>query len=565
MTQSIVQAFPLPNIRKLFIPDPGFTMFDSDLDRADLQVVVWESGEPELKAALKMGVDMHILNATTLAGKDAPLEELVESHPRYDHWRGTFKKERQLAKSFIHGCITAGHEVLTPQGWIAVESYIDGTPILAWNTSNRAFWDIPSYFHRDNAVDLISFEGESWSQEMTWDHRVPYDNDSTGWRVALAMDIGKSARLPKSGLYEPIFSLEGLSDNSFQFARQIAAYQADGTLDSSNALVFHIRKKRKLERLKELFPEATVSQWSDDSYGVRVPREQHFITPDYKIAGPWMLSWSCEALQAWLQELPHWDGTYGKTSRVEVMGVSKQHIEWVATISHLCGKAASLGVKTNREGNRQDLWCTGINNRTKARVSSMKITRRVLDMPVRVYCPRVSSGYFFFRRNGKIGVTGNTNYGGKERTMAIAAGITVAQAARFQSIYFGKYPGIKKWHERTEAQLHKHRFVENKFGYRRQYFDRLDGLLPEALAWVPQSTVALVINKIWHHLFTHHPHIQVLLQVHDSLVGQFPTHRKSECIQQIKAAGQAIVIPYDDPLTIPIGVKTSESSWGEVM
>ena len=94
----------LPNVRKLFIPDNGFTFFDMDLDRADLQVVVWEADDAELKAALKLGVDMHLLNAYALTGKPTPpLEELAEGHPKYLDWRMPYKKERELAKKFIHG------------------------------------------------------------------------------------------------------------------------------------------------------------------------------------------------------------------------------------------------------------------------------------------------------------------------------------------------------------------------------------------------------------------------------------------------------------------------------
>lgn len=261
MSLAIKDKYKLPNIRKLFIPDPSYTIFDSDLDRADLQVVVWEAGEEELKVALRLGVDMHLLNAYTLAnGAIPPLEELVEGHSRYDTHRGAKKKERQLAKSFIHG----------------------------------------------------------------------------------------------------------------------------------------------------------------------------------------------------------------------------------------------------------------------------------------------------------------TNYGGGPRTMAIAAGITVHMADRFQKIYFGKYPGIKAWHTRTEEQLRRNRFVTNQFGYRRYYFDRIDGLLPEALAWVPQSSVAIYINKVWHRIHHNLPDVQILLQVHDSLVGQFPTHLKSPMVEALKREAREIAIPYPEPLVIPLGVKTSEISWGDV-
>jgi len=124
------------------------------------------------------------------------------------------------------------------------------------------------------------------------------------------------------------------------------------------------------------------------------------------------------------------------------------------------------------------------------------------------------------------------------------------------------HPGIKKWHERTEEQIRKYRFVENRFGYRWYIFDRLDQLLPEAVAWIPQSTVGIVINRCWLNFYNNIPEVQVLLQVHDSLAGQFPTHRKEIIVPQMLEQSR-IVIPYDTPLIIPTGIKTSEISWGD--
>jgi DNA polymerase I len=156
-----------------------------------------------------------------------------------------------------------------------------------------------------------------------------------------------------------------------------------------------------------------------------------------------------------------------------------------------------------------------------------------------------------------------TNYGGKPRTMAAAAGITVYESELAQKRYFGRYPGILKWHERTMEQLNTKRYVENKFGYRRYYFDRLDSLLPEALAWVPQSTVACYINRVWVAIYDNVPDVWVLLQVHDSLAGQFPTHKAEFLKARMKEEAKKIIVPYDDPLIIPVGIKTSPVSWGD--
>lgn len=156
-----------------------------------------------------------------------------------------------------------------------------------------------------------------------------------------------------------------------------------------------------------------------------------------------------------------------------------------------------------------------------------------------------------------------TNYGGGARTMAINCGITVAQSEMFQRRWFAMHPGIMAWHRRTEASLKATHSVTNAFGYRRHYFDRIDSILPEALAWVPQSTVALYINLIWLRFFLNIPELQALLQVHDSLAGQFPYHLKDWVVARMKEEAAEAIIPYPDPLIIPVGVSISEKSWGD--
>lgn len=108
------------------------------------------------------------------------------------------------------------------------------------------------------------------------------------------------------------------------------------------------------------------------------------------------------------------------------------------------------------------------------------------------------------------------------------------------------------------------RTIYNAFGYRRIYLDRIDGLLPEGLAWVPQSSVALIISlmqmAIEDELGERAP---ILLQVHDSIVGQYRTEDESSVLPAIKRASH-IAIPYPDPLYIPLDLATSTSSWGEV-
>lgn len=165
-------------------------------------------------------------------------------------------------------------------------------------------------------------------------------------------------------------------------------------------------------------------------------------------------------------------------------------------------------------------------------------------------------------KQAKMGVHA-TNYGARPRTLAIALGVTVKEAEAFQKAWFKAHPGLWAWRERVENSLLTTRMVRNRFGYRRYYFDRIENLLPEALAWIPQSTVANVINLGMRKVFDSVPAAELLLQVHDSIVFQCPLESYLETTQAVIEALR-VPIPYSDPLVIGVGAKASAVSWGDV-
>lgn len=156
-----------------------------------------------------------------------------------------------------------------------------------------------------------------------------------------------------------------------------------------------------------------------------------------------------------------------------------------------------------------------------------------------------------------------TNYGASARTLARALGLTIREAEAFISNWFRAHPGIKDWHERVASDLQTKREVRNAFGFRRYYFDRIEHLLPEALAWIPQSTVAIVTNRGIENLYYNLPSVEVLLQVHDSIVWQVREALFHSVLPEVRKALE-ITIPYEDPLIIPVGIQISNKSWGDV-
>lgn len=158
-----------------------------------------------------------------------------------------------------------------------------------------------------------------------------------------------------------------------------------------------------------------------------------------------------------------------------------------------------------------------------------------------------------------------TNYLGTARGLAMRLGISVAESERTQNWYFHRFPRIKERQEYMKEQLRRHRYVQNAFGYRRYYFDRIDDdVFRQAAAWIPQSSVAVYINHIWARFVVNIPQIEVLLQVHDSIVGQFPTHLHDWVVKQMFDEASQVVLPYSDPLVIPLGAQFSTKNWGDV-
>ncbi len=185
----------------------------------------------------------------------------------------------------------------------------------------------------------------------------------------------------------------------------------------------------------------------------------------------------------------------------------------------------------------------------------------------------------------KKGVHG-TNYGALASTLAYRLRWTNSEADEFQERWFELHPNIRGWHLRTERCLsglqcwkcfaftngahvcpdcsaNVGRTIGNRFGYRVVYFDRVNDLLTKALAWTPQSSVAINCNKGAIALVDNVPWVEFLLQVHDSIIVQYPI-KYSDRLDDIKTALHSVSIPYKPvPLTIPWEAKVSRTNWGD--
>ncbi len=179
------------------------------------------------------------------------------------------------------------------------------------------------------------------------------------------------------------------------------------------------------------------------------------------------------------------------------------------------------------------------------------------------YDPKRIRRKLTWRDECKRGVHG-TNYLSSVRGLAAVLGWSLAEVERFQRTWFSLNPGILDWHRRVEDSISRTRNVRNQFGLSITYFDRPDNILPKAIAWIPQSTVATVCSRGAVQLDAGLPWAQILLQVHDSVVLQIPSHRATPSSFSAIRRHLEVECPYADPLTIPWSLAISERSWAEV-
>ena len=124
-----------------------------------------------------------------------------------------------------------------------------------------------------------------------------------------------------------------------------------------------------------------------------------------------------------------------------------------------------------------------------------------------------------------------TNFLGTPPTMAKHAKLPISMVKTFQENYFAAFPGIAAWHQSIFYSLEHFAQLTTPFGRRRFFFGRPKDMATRraAVAHQPQSMTGDEINtgilKLWRA-----NRVQLLIQVHDSILFQFPEELEDEIV-----------------------------------
>ncbi|NJL70370.1 MAG: hypothetical protein HC888_01570 [Candidatus Competibacteraceae bacterium] len=546
-------------LRYPFIADEGMILVNVDLEQADARnvgAVIWNMFcDHEDPAIAAKAADY--LNACESGDTHSMVAKM--SWPELE-WPAEFKdwkdfcdnidvypgvSYRQAAKKLGHACLTADHEVLTPDGWVSISN--KPPVVMEWDTGGTRFAPVSNWTDKIVECEMHSFEGTSISALMTPDHRVPYTRDTRScvMREAPAMD-GPQPNMPLG------FGWEGGTE--VVPARLIAAVMADGHVEQ-NSTRFHLAKDRKFIRLSQLC----------HLYGVK---ETVQMGGKVKIAGTYpkkpgafMFNWTRQCLEDFLDELKYWDGTQSSTA-VSISSADRETLEWFQTFGRICGIGGNIQ-KPQRSGFGGD--CHRLQQNRRKWASGKSIKHVVLpEASTHVFCPTVPSGWFYVRRNGKIFVTGNTNYMGKPKSIAERTHIALSVVEAFQPRYFAGFPLIPLWQQKTIEEIRTTGTLITPYGRRRHFYGRGDDseTWRQAIAYRPQSMTGEQIDRGITQLWRGMPEAQLLIQVHDSILFQVPYAQHEELVPRaLELLRFPVELKHGRMFEVPLEAKTGYN-WG---
>ncbi len=529
-------------LRRPFVADPGMKLAYIDLEQAESRAVgaiCWnlfhDGGYLDACESGDLHTSVCRMGWTNLPWTgDLRVDKSIAEQPFYRQ-----HSYRHMAKVLGHGCLTEDHEVLTPEGWVSISDKPE--IIMTWNETQSKFESVSAWTDFQYTGTLNSFEGNSISLNMTDDHRVPYRTSSDAPLKEKLASQGPGTHMPLG------FGFIGGTENPP--ARLIAAIMSDGHIISKKSTVFHLHKQRKIKRLKYLCELYNVEFKKNENSKYRVGFSCE------KKAGPYMFNWSTEALDAFLDEYKYWDGHIANTS-VSLFSADKEHLNWIKTLGRLRGIGGNINVSVSGFGQNPAYSLQQNNRRWTAGKSVEHDKINVSD--IRVLCPTVPSSWFYVRHKEKICVTGNSNYNGKPPTMAQHTKLETSLIKDFQTRYFTAFPAIPKWHQWVSQQLQSEGHLYTLTGHRRWFFGRRndDTTLREAIAYGPQGTVGVLLNRgmlnVWRLNIS-----QLLLQIHDAIVVQFPEKQEDVIVPQlVQALRVPIELAHGRTLIIPSEAKT---------
>lgn len=599
--------------KHFLLADPGYLLWVLDGEQAEWVSTAFIAGERKMIKVMEdywagIGPDPHTATASMITGLSIDLVKQEEQYFEEKNLGHTsdlsiiasarkeiFKKDLAAEAAYKRAlfipttmtlrqagkkCLVPDTEVLTPTGWITIDRLTTQHKIMTWDQEKLSFSQVKEMHEYPVNEYLLELSGRYLHQIVTKEHKLIVGSNRTKKYKSISAEnfdqiITSDTFLPLVGDY----ASKGYTWlDSPDVIRLLVAIQADGWVRPHGGLNLGVFKKRKCVRAESIL-KALKLKYTQTTQGYYlsldnpIVQKMKALLAKEKLFGPYLLQLSSETLDAFLEELPYWDGMVSKKL---YMTTVQENAIWAQTISHLRGRRCSIYKRAQHKScfGKKPVYCLTLSSVKRVFASNLSV--KEIPYKGKVYCPTVPSGAFLIRSQGKISVTGNSNHGfnygmGSDK-FSIEHTIPLADARRSHTFYHRGYSGLEKWYQRLQREL---RTLENPFGRRVRLLGRWEhSLFNQAYSFKPQSTVAdLTIQEGLFRIFEDDvagdPIVtpsELMFQEHDGIGYQYPTtdlHKMAQFIHRIKSYLESPITVEGRTFTIKAEAKCGYS-WGSM-
>lgn len=354
--------------------------------------------------AIDKGMDVHCITGGLMLGLS--YEQMLEGKKNKDQ---RVLDARQSAKA----CFSADTELLTPSGWVPISNLYDSvTPVAQYNPHNKQITFVSPYGWIRKRSPVVRIQTTHMDQLVTPDHRLLFVSRVGVVREVLAGDLhdlrlGGNNWSSVHGGY-----LQNLGCVSDVCTRLSVMVQADGNFQG-NYVRLGFTKRRKIERCRTLLRLANVAFTEDKS--------QAGVTTFKAERGDWyaltedktFLPWTNYALSAFCDELVRWDGHRTRKNHASYGSVIAANTDVAQAILSCCGykvNGVTVPANKNKQAFHRLEWYLGDRKKNVAyhRFGGLTVSAGPEQL---TYCLSVPTSWVLTRRNGKVVVSGNCNFG----------------------------------------------------------------------------------------------------------------------------------------------------------
>lgn len=322
-------------------------------------------------------------------------------------------------------CFDGATEILTERGWFRFDELPKDVKCAQYNkdTGEVDFADPLKYYEAQHTGHMVHVESMQIDLFMTPNHRCLLRRVPThgGGVEDGPMVVVEADDYPDQGYLQyhtgRYAGGPGLFGGSVPMLQLIMAIQADGSWSRERTGVnISLKKERKIERLRMLLAELGVKhtehkykngvirffwRWSEN---VELQRNVAATLGEDKLFGPWVLQLNREQLDAFVEELWHWDGCF--TRKSQYSSSDRRSADWAQAVIAITGHQRSSMRLYHHNPKAQPNWVVDVSTKAYSRTANRKLTRVPWDD--KVYCVSMPQHYIIVRRNGKVMVTGQT-------------------------------------------------------------------------------------------------------------------------------------------------------------